>query len=426
MFNILLLMVCIQPIEIHEFTLDNGLKLLVYEDHFAPVVSTQIHYRVGAYNEVSGSTGISHLLEHMAFKSTKKYDALQCSRRIEEAGGMANGFTSENRTVYFANLGRDRYEIELELEAERMQHLLVAESEFVPEKQVVMEERRLSDNDPYNTFFEQLALVSYSIHPYRRPILGFMADLERITRDDVYQWYRQYYNPANAVIVIAGDVAADDAYRAVKRHFGKIRGRAVDEITYEEPPQNGERRFEYRTRVQTPALAIHYHTVSIVHEDAAALDVLSRILSYGLSSRFEQNIVRGRGLAVHAGVYHMKYKYAGGFAIFAIPQTGVSLSDLESALHAAIDSLKSVPVSGAELDKAKNQSLAAAVYRQDSPTGIGMWAGWMEIEAGDWREMNRYFENVEKVSREDIMRVAQVYFKKDNRTVGHLLPEEER
>lgn len=426
MLNILLLMVCIQPVEIQEFTLDNGLKILVYEDHFAPVVSTQIHYRVGAYNETLGLTGISHLLEHMAFKGTKKHPTHRYWQKIEEAGGMANGFTSENRTVYFANLGRDRYEVELELEAERMQNLLIVENEFMPEKQVVMEERRLSENDPYGSFFEQLALVSYSIHPYRRPILGFMADLERITRDDVYQWYRQYYNPANAVIVIAGDVTSDEAYRAVKKHFGKIRGRAVEETAYEEPEQKGERRFEYRTRVQTPALAINYHTVNVAHDDVGALDVVSMILSHGLSSRFEQNIVRGQGLAVHADVYHMKYKYAGGFAIFAIPQAGIGLSELERALHAAVDSLKNVPVSDAELEKARNQSLASAVYRQDSPTGIGMWAGWMEIEAGDWREMNRYFEKIEKVNREDIMRVAQTYFKKENRTVGYLLSEEEK
>ncbi|MBE0433667.1 insulinase family protein [candidate division WOR-3 bacterium] len=425
MLNIVMLMICIQPVEIQEFTLDNGLKILVYEDHFAPVVSTQIHYRVGAYNEPLGLTGISHLLEHMAFKGTKKYGAQEYWRRIEEAGGMANAYTSANRTVYFANLGKDRYEIELELEAERMQNLLIAEAEFIPEKQVVMEERRLRENDPYGSFFEQLDLVSYSIHPYRRPIIGFMADIERISRDDLYQWYRQHYNPANAVVVIAGDVTAEEAYRAVRKHFGKIKGRTVDEIPYEEPAQRGERRFEYRKEVRTSALAIHYHTVNIVHEDVYALDVLSMILSYGLSSRFEQDIVREQGLAVTANVYHMKYKYAGSFLVFAIPQSGVKLADLEHAIHESIDRLKTIPVSAAELDKARNQTLASAVYQQDSPTGVGMRAGWWEIEAGGWRNMNRYFEEIGSVNEGDIMRVARTYFTRDNRTVGYLLPEEE-
>ena len=425
MLEILMLLICIQPIEIQEFTLDNGLKLLVYEDHFAPVVSTQIHYRVGGYNEPQSMTGISHLLEHMAFKSTKNYTAQKYWRRIEEAGGMGNAYTAANRTVYFENLSKDRYELALEMEAERMQNLLIIESEYLPEKQVVMEERRLSDNDPYNSFFEQLDLVAFSIHPYRRPILGFMEDIERIGNKDVYQWYKQYYNPANAVIVIAGDVTANDAYRTVKKHFGRIKGRPVDEIAYEELQQRGERRFEYRKAVQTPALAINFHTVKVSHEDVYALDVLATILSAGQSSRFEQGLVRDRGLALVADIYHMKYKYAGSLIVFAIPQFGVRLSDLEEAINASLDSLKSTPVSRAELDKAKNQTFAWAVYQQDSPTGIGMRAGSFEIEAGGWRYMNSYFEEIEKIGEEDIMRVAQKYLIKDNRTVGYLLPEEE-
>jgi zinc protease len=361
----------------------------------------------------------------MAFKGTKKYGAQEYWRRIEEAGGVANAYTSANRTVYFANLGRDRYEIELELESERMQNLLLAESDFITEKQVVMEERRLGENDPYGSFFEQLDLVSYQIHPYRRPIIGFMDDIERITRDDLYQWYRMHYNPANAVVVIAGDVTAEEAYRAVRKYFGRIKGRSVEEVTYEEPRQRGERRFEYRKDVRTPAMTIHYHTVSISHRDVCALDVLSMILSYGLSSRFERDIVREQGLAVHAKVYHMKYKHAGSFIIFAIPQAGVELAALERALHAATDSLKAVPVSEIELEKARSQALASAIYQQDSPTGVGMRAGYWEIEAGGWRNMNRYFEEIENVNEGDIMRVARAYFTKENRTVGHLLPEEE-
>jgi len=424
MLNMVILMICIQPVEVQEFTLDNGLKLLVYEDHFAPVVSGQIHYRVGSYNEPQGMTGISHILEHMAFKGTKKYGPEQYNLLIEEAGGIENAFTSVNHTVYFASLGKDRYELELELEADRMGNLLIAEDQFIPEKQVIMEERRLRENDPYGSFFEQLDLVSYSIHPYRHPILGFMADIERVSREDVYQWYKKYYNPANAVVVVAGDITAGEVYCAVKKHFGKFKGNKTDEVSYEEPPQKGERRFEYRKDVQTPALAIQYHTVSIIHEDVYALDVLSMILSQGLSSRFELDIVRGKGLAITADVYHMKYKYGGNFIVFAIPQAGVELAGLENAIHQGIDSLKTVPVSDAELEKARNQSLASVVYQQDSPAGIGMRVGWWEIEAGGWRNLNRYFEEIAKVDKQDIMRVAQTYFTRENRTVGYLLPEE--
>jgi zinc protease len=425
MLHIVFLMICIQQVEVQEYTLENGLKLLVYEDHFAPVVSAQIHYRVGGYNEPMGMTGISHILEHMAFKGTKKYGPGQYNLLIEEAGGMENAFTSVNRTVYFAHLGKDRYELELKLEADRMENLLIAEDQFMPERQVIMEERRLRENDPYGAFFEQLDMVSYSIHPHRHPIIGYMADIERIKREDVYQWYKRYYNPANAVVVVAGDVTGEEAYRAVKKYFGNLKGKKTDEVSYEEPPQRGEKRFEYKKDVQTPALAIQYHTVNIAHEDVFALDVLSMILSQGLSSRFEMNIVRGRGLAINADVYHLMYKYGGSFIIFAVPQAGVNLSDLESAIHRGIDSLKAVEVSDAELEKARNQSLATAIYQQDSPAGIGMRIGWWEIESGGWRNLNRYLEEIMKVDKDDIMRVAQTYLTKENRTVGYLLPEEE-
>ncbi len=425
MLNIVILMICIQQVEAQEFTLDNGLKLLVYEDHFAPVISVQIHYRVGSYNEPVGMTGISHILEHMAFKGTKKYGPGEYSLLIEEAGGIENAFTSVNRTVYFANLGKDRYELALKLEADRMANLLLAEDQFIPERQVIMEERRLRENDPYSSFFEQLDMISFSIHPYRHPIIGLMADIERVTRDDVYRWYKQYYNPANAVVVVAGDVTGEEAYHAVRKYFGILRGKEIEEIPFEEPPQRGEKRFEYKKNVQTPALAIQYHTVDIVHEDLCALDVLSMILSQGLSSRFELNIVRGQGLAINADVYHLKYKYGGSFIVFAVPQTGVNLSDLETAVLKGIDSLKTVVVTDAELEKARNQSLASAIYQQDSPAGIGMRIGWWEIEAGGWRNLNQYLEGIMSVGKDDIVRVATTYFTKENRTVGYLLPEEE-
>ena len=424
MLHIVLALFIFQPIEVEEYTLDNGLKVLVYEDHFAPVVSTQIHYRVGSYNESVGMTGISHILEHMAFKGTTKYGPHEYSRMIEGAGGAENAYTSVNRTVYYAHLGSDRYELELELEADRMQNLLLAEEEFLPEKQVIMEERRLRENDPYSMIFEQLDLIGYSYHPYRQPIIGFMADIERISRDDVYEWYRNYYNPGNAVIVIAGDVVAEEAHQLVQKYFGGMKGHRVEETAYDELPQRGERRFELRKEVQTPALAVQYHTVAIDDEDMYALDVLSMVLSYGLSSRFEQNLVRIKGLATTVNVYHINYKYGGSFIVFGIPQTGVELATLEHEVYTAIDSLKTTPVSDAELNKAKNQALAAAVYQQDSPSGVGMRLGWWEIEGGGWRNLNRYFEEVQKVSKDDIMRVADYYLTQDNRTVGYLLPEE--
>ena len=424
MLNLLLAIICFQPIEVLEFELDNGLKVLIYEDHFAPVVSTQIHYRVGSYYEQKGQTGISHLLEHMAFKGTEKYGPKEYNRIIEEAGGYENAYTSVDRTVYYANLRSDRYEIELELEAERMQNLLISPEEFIPEKAVVMEERRLRENDPYSSLYEQLDLVSYSYHPYRNPIIGFMSDIERITRDDVYAWYRQNYNPANALIVLAGDVDPDEAFNLVKKHYGGIEGSPVPEAEYVEPPQRGERRFVLKKHVQQPALAIYYHTIPVDHPDMYVLDVISMILSSGYSSRFEQNLVRTKGIATAINTYHQNLKYGGGFTIIAIPQAGVDITTLEQEIYGEIEDLKNTLVSQAELDKAKNQALAQAVYQQDSPERIGYSIGQLEITGTGWEHINQYPIEIQKVSRDEIMSAAQKYFGQDNRTVGQLVSQE--
>lgn len=340
---------------------------------------------------------------------------------IEEAGGVENAYTSVDRTVYFANLRSDRYELELELEADRMQNLLIAPEEFIPEKGVVMEERRLRENDPYGSGLELLDLVSYTQHPYRNPILGFMSDLERITRDDVYAWYRKNYNPANAVIVIAGDADPSEALRLVKKHYGKIKGTPVEEAAYIEPPQQGERRFILSRQMNQPALAIHYHTVASDHEDMYALDVISMILSSGYSARFEQNLVRTRGIATAVSSYHQNLKYGGGFTIVALPQTGIDLSTLEKEIYSEIASLQNTLVSDAELDKAKHKALAQAVFQRDSPESIGFNIGQLETAGHGWQSINQYPIEIQKVTKEQVMDAARKYLGQDNRTVGHII-----
>lgn len=426
MIEIIFALILFQPIEVKEYNLENGLKLLIYEDHFAPVVSTQIHYRVGSYNEPKGLTGISHLLEHMFFRGTKKYGPKEHSRIIEEAGGYDNAFTSVHRTVYWANLRSDRYELALQLEADRMQNLSVSPDGFTPEKGVVMEERRLRENDPQDNLLEHLDLISYSYSPYRNSVIGFMSDLERITRDDVYMWYRKYCNPANAIIVITGDVDPDEAFKLVKKYYGKIKGKKEQDVVYNELTQKGERRFELRRDVNTPVLAIQYHTVPINHEDMYALDVISMILSTGLSSRFEQNLVREKGVASEIRIYPYNLKYGGGFAIVAVPQTEINIEFLEREIYKEIEILKSEPVLDGELKKAKNQTLAQAIYKQDSARNTGFEIGLWEIETDGWQTVNRYPKEIQKVTKEDIMEVVKKYLVKNNRTVGYLLPLEQK
>jgi len=424
MIQLLLLAIVWQPVKVDKFILANGLTLLVYEDHFAPVVSAQIHYRVGAYNDPKGLTGISHLLEHMAFKGTKKYGPKVYDRMIHEAGGEENGFTSTHVTAYFANLHKDRYAIELEFEADRMANLLLDPKEFEPEKHVVMEERRLSENDPYGAFGELHELLTYTSHPYRNPVLGFMQDIERITLADIRAWYKRHYNPANAIVVVAGDVKAEAVYRQVDKLFGKLKGLPVRDEVFTETPQQGERRFECRKDVRMPAVGIQYHTVPVLDPDGYALNLIATILSQGRSSRFQREMVRDKNLAVNIYAYSSTAKYGGTFYVFGMPQTGVDVKALEIEIENQLERLKTDKVCAEELDKAKRLVMAQTIYRQDAPTGIGFTIANWENTTGDWQNINRFPEEIQKVTADEISRVARKYFTRDNRTVGYLLPAE--
>lgn len=424
MIQILLFLAIWQPIKVDKFVLDNGLTILVYEDHFAPVVSAQIHYRVGAYDEPKGLTGISHLLEHMAFKGTKKHGPKVYDRAIHEAGGEENGFTSSHVTAYFANLHKERYAMELEFEADRMMNLLLDPKEFEPEKHVVMEERRLNDNDPYGAFGELHDLLTYTYHPYRNPVVGFMSDLERIELADIKAWYKKYYNPANAIVVVAGDVNAATVRNLVNKLFGKMKGIPVRGETFTEPPQQGERRFEYRKDVRMPAVGIQYHTVTVKEPDAYVLNLIAMILSQGRSSRFQREVVRDMNLAVNIYAYSSTAKYAGTFYAFGMPQAGIEVKTLETEIENQLERLKTEKVGIEELDKAKRLVMAQTIYRQDSPTGIGFTIANWENTTGDWQNINRFPDEIQKVTADDIIRVAQKYFVRDNRTVGYLLPAE--
>lgn len=418
----LIFMLSFQPIEVAEYRLDNGLQLLVYEDHFAPVVSTQVHYLVGAYDEPKGLTGMSHMLEHMIFKGTKKYGPKAYDAIIKKAGGENNGYTSVHETCYFANLNRDRYTLELEMEADRMQNCLIRDGDFALERAVVMEELRLNENDPYGSFGIVADQLTFTVHPYRNPVVGYMEDLTRVTRDDLFRWYRANYNPANTVIVVAGDVDPDDVHRQVRKFYGRIRGAPRREEVFSEPPQNGERRFEMKRDVMLPALSIQYHTVPINHEDSYALEIIEMILSHGRSSRFQKNLVRSQELATRLYGYAYHSKYAGLFVIFGLPQIGVEPAALEEAIEAEIEALKKSGVSEEELGKARNRALAQAIYRLDSVSSIGFSLSFWRVYSGDWRNFNEYPSRLQQVTNDDIIRVANKYLDKDNRTVGYLLP----
>ena len=276
-----------QDMRVTEKVLPNGLKVLLKEEHKAPVVTFQVWYKVGSRNEKLGTTGMSHLLEHMMFKGTKKHGPKTFSQTVQRNGGNDNAFTAKDYTAYFETFAADRIAISLDLESDRMQNLLIDPNEFEPERKVVMEERRMrTDDDPTATMVEEMTAAAFIAHPYEWPVIGWMADIGNITRDELYNHYRMYYAPNNATIVVVGDFNTGKLYPQIEKYFGRIpRGPAAPRVAAIEPKQLGERRIIVKKQAELPAVFAGYHTPDIKHPDSYALEVLQGILSSGKSSR---------------------------------------------------------------------------------------------------------------------------------------------
>ena len=409
---------------VRETVLPNGLKLLLLEDHKAPVAVIQIWYRVGSRNEQLGKTGLSHLLEHLMFKGTPKTGPEEYSRIIQHNGGNDNAFTSEDATTYFATLASDRFTVAIDLEADRMQNLSFDDAQFTPELHVVMEERRLrTDNNPVSALFEQISSVAYAAHPYQWPTIGWMDDLKQATRQDAMDYYHTYYRPGNAVVVCVGDFSADALRTQLEKAFAPVpaddpppRVRAV------EPEQQGENRTVVRREAQLPFVASAYHVPNLKHKDGPVLEVLAGILSGGRSARLYQQLVYEKRLAREVGTnYELTSIDPGLFIIYGQPLPGKTARAVEDELLGQVERLKRTPVGEGELTKAKNGLEAAFVQAQDSLFYQGMLLGQYEM-AGDWRSIDNYVPSVRAVSAEDIQRVASLYLTARNRTVGTLEP----
>lgn len=430
----------VKPLPVYEYSLKNGLKVLVYVDSSAPVVSTQLWYKVGSYYEPSGITGISHLLEHMGFKGTKRIKPGEYWRIIHELGGEANAFTSELYTAYYANLASDRYEIAIDLESDRMRNLILDTLEFNREKQVVMEERRLGENSPGTALWEQFFATAYLVHPFRNPVIGWMNDLERITRDDVYNYYRSYYTPQNAILVIAGSVNPEVAYKKAEKYFSKIKSSPapLKDFSKAEPPQKGERRFIVRRKVSAPMLMLGFHTCDIMNPDYYALEVLERILLTGKSSRLQRKLVyeQGKVLSIFGG--NDTEKDPGIFYLFLTLQTvpkqvskeekegfDYAVKEVEEAIYQELEVLKQDTVNTKELERVKNQVISNFVFAQDRIFSMGAAIARSTITTGSYKFFENYPEMISKVTKDDIRRVVNKYFFSDNRTVGILLPADE-
>ena len=413
-----------QDMRVTEKVLPNGLKILLKEEHKAPVVTFQIWYKVGSRNEKLGTTGMSHLLEHMMFKGTKKYGPKTFSQTVMRNGGNDNAFTSKDYTAYFETFAADRITISFELESDRMQNLLLDPKEFQSERKVVMEERRMrTDDDPTATMVEEMTAAAFIAHPYEWPVIGWMADINNITRDDLYNHYHRYYAPNNATIVVVGDFNTQALLPQIEKYFGRIPPEpGVPKVGAKEPKQLGERRIIVKKQAELPAVFAGYHTPDLKHPDSYALEVLQGILSSGKSSRLYKSLVYEKQLALYAGGdYDNIANDPNLFYVYAGVMPGKTVDDVEKALYAEIEKLKSAPVTDEDLQKAKNQIEASFIMGQDSIFYQAMLLGQFETVA-NWRLLEKYVDNIRAVTKEDIQRVAKEYFSEDNRTVGILIP----
>lgn len=409
---------------VNEYKLDNGLKVLVIEDHKAPLATFQIWYRVGSRDEPAGKSGISHLLEHMMFKGTPKYGSKAFSKMVKKKGGVDNAFTTKDYTMYYQTLASDRIDISIELEADRMQNLILDPKEVIAERNVVMEERRMRyEDDPQNSLYEEVLAAAFKSHPYHWPVIGWMSDISSIERDGLLSHYKAYYSPDNAVIVVSGDVQADEIIKKIKASFGDISpasGRVV--VTSKETEQKGERRISLKREAELPYIIAVYHTPSFPHPDSYALEVLGMILSGGKSSRLYRSIVYEKKLAISASADYSGFNKDPYLFLFdATAAPGKDIKDVENALYAEIEKIRKELPSEREVQKAKNQIEASFVMGQDSIYYQAQIAGMFEM-LGSWKLKEQYLENIKKVMPEDISMAAKKYLREDNRTVGILIP----
>ena len=413
--------------EVLEATLDNGLRVLVLEDHRSPIVSVQVWYKVGSRNERPGATGLAHFLEHMMFKGTPTRGKGEFARLVEQNGGQDNAFTAQDVTSYFVNIAADKVDLVLRLEADRMRNLLLDPKEIDSERQVVMEERRTrTEDDPDGLLSEELSAIAFKAHPYRWPIIGWMDEINRINPPELRAFYDTYYVPNNAILAVVGDVKAPDVLARIREVFGGIpRGPTPPAVTAVEPPQIGERRVIVRKAgAQLPIVSIAYHVPNHASPDAPALELLSTILSEGRASRLYRKLVYEKRMALGAGG---DYSYASVdpnlFWFYATPLPGHTVEALERALLDEIEVLKSEPVPDEELARAKNQIEASFVWRQDSVHSRA--SGLVRFEMlGSWRLLDRFVPMIRAVTAADIQRVARAYFPSDRKNVGVLLPAE--
>ncbi len=405
-------------------TLDNGLRVLLLEDHRSPIVSFQVWYKVGSRNDSRGATGIAHFLEHLMFKGTPTHGRGQFARLIEQNGGQDNAFTSQDVTSYYVNIAAEKIDLVIELEADRMVNLILDPKDIASEREVVIEERRTrTEDDPGGFLGEEVSSIAFKNHPYGAPIIGWMEDIKRITPEEIRAFYKRYYMPNNAVVVAVGDFKAPEVLAKIRAKFGKMpRGPAPPPVLAVEPPQNGERRVSVGKQAQLPIVYVGFHVPNQKSPDAFPLEMLSTILSEGRASRLYRRLVYDRQLALEAGGDYNYFSLDPNlFWFWGTPMPGQTPEAMEKALLAEMEALKTEPVTEEELQRARNQVEAAFVFQEDSVHRRAALLARFEL-IGGYAEKDRFLERLRAVTAADVQRVARAYFPDHKKNVGVLLP----
>ena len=413
-----------------DVTLDNGLRVIVKEDHRAPVMVSQVWYRAGSIDEFNGTTGVAHVLEHMMFKGTRDVPAGEFSKRIAAAGGRENAFTSRDHTAYFQQMQKDRLELSMQLEADRMANLLISDDAFAKEIQVVMEERRMrTDDNPQAVVYERLMASAYQQHPYRRPIIGWMNDLENLSAQDARDWYARWYAPNNATLVVAGDVKADAVVALARRYFGALPVRPLPlRKPQAEPGQVGTKRLVVKAPAKLPYLLMAWHA-PVLRDwqgdwEPYALSILAGVLSGNDSARLQKSLVKESQIAVSISAgYDAVARGPGQFLVDATPTQGKTVAALEQAIHDELTRVKTKGISEAELNRVKAQVIAADVYQRDSLFYQAMQLGEQAVAGLPPEALDRRVEKLRAVTAQQVQEVARKWLKDDGLSVAVLDPQ---
>jgi zinc protease len=421
---------CIAHGKVEERVLANGMKILVKQDRRAPVIASMVWYRAGSMDELNGTTGVAHVLEHMMFKGTREMAPGEFSRLIARAGGRDNAFTNKDSTVYHQQLHKSQLALALRLEADRMANLILSADNFSREIRVVMEERRLrTDDQPKALVWETFSAAAYQAHPYRWPVVGWMNDLENMRVEDARDWYTRWYAPNNATLVVVGDVTPEQVFAEAEKYFGPIASRVLPMRKPQlEPPQRGIRRVMVKAPAELPYLLMGWHAPGLrdVEKDWTpyALEMLAAVLDGSDAARLDRELVRGQRLALQAGAsYDGVNRGPGMFVMDGTPAPGKTVDELEQALRSQIRRIVEQGVSEEELARVKAQVTAYQVFQLDSMFSQARLIGMLENTGLPYDSLELQAQKLKQVTSAQVQEVARTVLIDDNLTVAVLNPQ---